>query len=164
MKRKAVHLTAAIAESFRFIAVVFLAFSVGALRDASVSNLLRYAAAPQLLFAVGFFFLWLDPERYRAYRPLLAIGKAASLACALPLAVAVARDPQALSATLGIPRLGLLLASFISIVDIASLAVLFATREPAPPRTAKAIEPAAAVPAGPGPAGQGPADIERVEV
>ncbi|HSV55483.1 MAG TPA: hypothetical protein VLH39_00055 [Magnetospirillaceae bacterium] len=41
--------------------------------------LLQFAASPHLLFAGGFFFLWLDPLRYGAFRPLLAAGKALSL-------------------------------------------------------------------------------------
>ena len=55
MRRKAVHLMAAIVESLRFLALAFLAFDLGLLNP-SVSSLIRYAAAPQLLFAAGFFF------------------------------------------------------------------------------------------------------------
>jgi len=115
---------AAIAESFRFLAIVFLAFDLDVLFGPSASGLLRYAAAPQLLFAAGFFFLWLDPGRYDAYRPLLIVGKLASIACFLPLALALARDPKASAVSLGVPGLGGILASLIVIVDIASLSVL----------------------------------------
>jgi hypothetical protein len=155
MRRKAVHIVAAIAEGLRFLAVVFLAFSVGALLDPSVSSLLRYAAVPQLLFAAGFFFMWLDPARYSSYRPLLAVGKAALVVCFLPLAGALVRDPKAMGASLGVPFLGLILAFFLVAVDISSLCVL-------------AFGSAPPVDGGPsrpdhGPAGQGPSDIERVE-
>ena len=45
---------AAIAESLRFLAIVFLAFDIGGLLGPSVTGIVRYAAAPQLLFAAGF--------------------------------------------------------------------------------------------------------------
>jgi hypothetical protein len=145
---------AAIAESLRFLAIVFLAFDLGALQSASVSGLLRYAAAPQLLFAAGFFFLWLDPKRYGSYRPLLAIGKLASLVCYVPLAMALARDPKASGPTFGISLFGLALAAYIAIADLASASVLLLAR-PLP-----AVGPDPSKPATPG---QGPDDIERVE-
>lgn len=153
MRRKSVHLFAAIAESLRFVAVVFLAFSVGAIVDASVSNLLRYAAAPQLLFAAGFFFMWLDPPRYSSYRPLLAIGKAAGVVCFLPLAGAVMRDPNATGSTFGIAFLGIYLAFFIAAVDIASLCVLALGGGPSAQNALKT----------PASVGQSPDDIEQVE-
>jgi hypothetical protein len=157
MRGKAVHIVAAIAESFRFLAVVFLAFSVGALLDPSVSDLLRYAAAPQLLFAAGFFFMWLDPARYSSYRPLLAIGKASSAVCFLPLGAAIVGDPAARGAVLGVPRLGLALAFFLVIVDVASLCIL-AQGGPA------SGEGSSGSPGGKAPPyGQSADDIERVE-
>jgi hypothetical protein len=161
MRRKAVHLFAAIAESLRFFAIAFLAFSVGALLDPSVSSLLRYAAVPQLLFAAGFFFLWLDPIRYAAYRPLLLIGKIASACCFPPLAAAIAQDPAAIGSSLGVGGLGLLLTLFIALVDIADLSILIL------------VKGLASLPGGEGAPksapkdethpGQGPEDIERVE-
>lgn len=158
MRRKPVHLAAAIAESLRFFAIAFLAYSVGALGTASVSSLLRYAAAPQVLFALGFFFLWLEPERCASYRPLLIVGKAAGLLCYLPLGSALAVDPAARGISLGRPALGLGLALLIAAADMLSLTVLFLTKAPEPsgPGTGPAAEP-------PKPAGQGPDEIERVE-
>jgi hypothetical protein len=153
MRRKAVHLIAAIAESLRFIAVVFLAFSVGALMDTSVSGLLRYAAAPQLLFAAGFFFMWLDPARYSSYRPLLAVGKVALVVCFLPLAASLLRDPNAVGATFGIPFLGVYLAFLVAATDIASLCVLAVGGSPSDRKA----------PPAPADIGQSPEDIERVE-
>jgi hypothetical protein len=161
MRRKAVHLIAAIAESLRFFAIAFLAFSVGALFDSSVSSLLRYAAAPQLLFAVGFFFMWLDRDRYASYRPLLAVGKLASAACYIPLASALVRDPWAAAACFGVRGLGLSLALFVAAVDIASLSVLLLARDSLRPAGLAGAEPSD--PPKPPLLGQGPGDIERVE-
>jgi hypothetical protein len=141
---------AAIAESLRFFAVMFLAFNVGALLSSGASSLLRYAAAPQLLFAAGFFFLWLDPERYGQYRPLLGIGKAASIVCFVPFAADLVRDSRAATA-FGVPYLGLAFACFILVVDIASISILLLTK------------PGIAPPAKPSNPGQGPDDIEKVE-
>lgn len=42
-------------------------------------QLLRLLAAPNVLFALGFFFLGLDVTRYAPYRTLLAVGKVVSL-------------------------------------------------------------------------------------
>jgi hypothetical protein len=116
MRRKAVHLFAAIAESLRFIAVAFLAFSVGALSGSSVSSLLRYAAAPQLLFAAGFFFMWLDAGRYASYRPLLLVGKIASVACFIPLAAALVRDPGAAMIGFGMAAVDIMSLSILTLV------------------------------------------------
>ena len=153
MRRKAVHIVTAIAEAVRFLAVMFLAFDVGALFSASASSLIRYAAVPQLLFAAGFFFMWLDPPRYSAYRPLLAIGKAAGVVCFLPLAGAVMRDPNATGSTFGIAFLGIYLAFFIAAVDIASLCVLALGSGPSAQNAPKL----------PASVGQSPDDIEQVE-
>jgi hypothetical protein len=155
MRGKGVHIFAAIAESLRFVAVVFLAFSLGALLDPSVSSLLRYAAAPQLLFAAGFFFMWLDPARYSSFRPLLAIGKAASAACFLPLAAALVGDPAAMGPTFGISYLGVSLAFFLAVVDVTSLCILALG---GPAKAGEGLPP----PATP-PVGQSPEDIERIE-
>ena len=159
MRGKAVHIIAAIAESLRFLAVAFLAFSVGALLSPSVSSLLRYAAAPQLLFAAGFFFMWLDPARYSSYRPLLAIGKAASAVCFLPLAGALIRDPAAMGSTFGIAYLGVILAFFLVVVDLSSLCILMLG---SPPKAGAPGLPDAPGRPEPG-VGQSPGDIERVE-
>jgi hypothetical protein len=160
MRRKPVHLIAAIVESFRFFAIAFLAYSIGATGSASVSGLLRYAAAPQILFAAGFFFLWLDPTRYRAYRPLLLLGKAACLVCFLPMGVAVAADPASRGLSLGVPALGFGLAFLIAIVDILSLSVLILVRNESAPTGPAAPSEAEA----PKSVGQSPDEIERVEV
>jgi hypothetical protein len=131
MKRKAVHIAAAAAELVRFFALMFLAESLGALRSQSgADRIFRYAAAPQLLFPAGFFFLWLDPDRYAAYRPLLAAGKGVGMGALVPLAflaVALLRSDttEALS-----PSLSLGLLAAIGAIDAFSLAVLLALKQP----------------------------------
>ncbi|HRZ65222.1 MAG TPA: hypothetical protein P5133_09860, partial [Spirochaetia bacterium] len=112
MKRKFLYLVAAIAELARFLALLLLSADFGAIGEGGgFPRLFRYAAAPQLLFAAAFFFLWLDEARYGPYRPLAAIGKLALLAAALPLGLEVAysfvepgsglRDPGFASLALG---------------------------------------------------------------
>ncbi len=45
----------------------------------SASQALRIAAAPNVLPAIAFLFLGLDSKRHEVYRPLLVVGKLASL-------------------------------------------------------------------------------------
>jgi hypothetical protein len=163
MRRTAVHLVAAIAETLRFLAIVFLAFDVGALDEPGVSALLRYAAAPQLLFAAGFFFMWLDRPRYGEYRPLLLVGKAACAACLVPLAWAIARDPWGSLPAFGLRNAGILLSFLVAAVDVFSLTVLILSpgtlrREPGE-GGGQARDVAQDPPAD----SQGPAGIEKVE-
>ncbi len=77
MRRSIITLLGAGGEVVRFFGLVALsrAFLGGAAGRTSLA-LLQFAASPHLLFAGGFFFLWLDPRRYDAFRPLLAAGKA----------------------------------------------------------------------------------------
>lgn len=152
MRRKPIHLCAAITEAIRFFALAFLAYAIGSLGSASVEGILRYAAVPQILFAAGFFFLWFDPLRYSAYRSLLLLGKIASILCLLPLAASVAGDPGARGLSLGKPALGLSMALLISALDLFALAVLFLAK----PQIQAAD--------GSKPIGQSPEDIERIEV
>jgi hypothetical protein len=103
--------------------------------------------------------MWLDPERYSAYKPLLTVGKAAAVVCLLPMAAAIARDPGALGSAFGIPRFGLLLAFFIAAVDVASLCILALS----PSHPGEARPPDGPQKAGKSAPGQGPEDIEQVE-
>lgn len=77
MRRSIITLLGAGGEVVRFFGLVALAraFLGGAGGRTSLA-LLQFAASPHLLFAGGFFFLWLEPRRYDAFRPLLAAGKA----------------------------------------------------------------------------------------
>jgi hypothetical protein len=100
MQRKPLYLAAAIAELARFFALSLLAGALGAMGspaspiagEAGLSQFYRYATAPQLLFVVAFFFLWYDFGRYRAFRPLLILGKAISLLDFLPFSIYLIRS------------------------------------------------------------------------
>jgi len=85
MQRKPLFLAAAVAETARFFSLAFLANALGGLHEAtSLPSFIRYASAAQLIFVLGFFFLWLDRQRYDSYRSLLFVGKMVSLAAFLP--------------------------------------------------------------------------------
>lgn len=47
------------------------------------TQILRFTAAPNLMFGAAFFFLAKDPVRYGSYRPLVLVGKAAAVFAAL---------------------------------------------------------------------------------
>jgi hypothetical protein len=148
MQRKPFFLAAAIAELLRFLAIFFLADSLGVLRmGVGVPALFRYAASPQLLFAAALFFLWYDYERYEAYRPLLVAGKAVSLFVFIPLALRLA------ASQLG-EMSDFILLGFAALVDIGVL--VLAARKPA---AVKAASPSVEGRTGP----RGPEDIEKVE-
>lgn len=128
MKRRIPHLAAAVAELVRFLALMLLSAKLGVIGAAGDEGggafLLRYAAAPQLLFAAGFFFLWLDFGRYGIYRPLLAIGKIAALVALLPLSVEIGYYRFVPQASVVDPRGAGSLALAIAAVDLGSLALL----------------------------------------
>ena len=46
-------------------------------------QILRFMAAPNLMFGAAFFFLAMDPARYGSYQPLLLVGKAVTVFAAL---------------------------------------------------------------------------------
>jgi len=168
MKRNLPCLAAACAELARFAALMLLAGDFGALDAAAgFPRLLRYVAAPQLLFAAGFFFLWLDAERYHRYRPLLLIGKLASLASLAPLASEILYSRFEHSARMRDPRAAFVHAAILVAVDIGSLAVLLLravpeARAPADVGHATLVSHESDLPAGRVAAGQDAA--ERVEL
>jgi hypothetical protein len=125
MKRKAVNLVASFAELIRFFILMLLAGGLGALRDdGSSERIFRYAATPQLFFAAGLFFLWIDDERYGVYRTLLAMGKAVGLVAYMPVALLVASWlTNAPNAPQNSGRM-FLLALFVVLIDLFNLAVL----------------------------------------
>jgi len=89
MRRSIIALIGAGGELVRFFGLMALArVFLGSAGGKSSLDLFQFAAAPQLLFAGGFFFLWLDPGRYDVFRPLLAAGKAL---CFLSLAALTVR-------------------------------------------------------------------------
>jgi hypothetical protein len=172
MKRKIPHLVASITELVRFFALMLLAGNLGMVAgDGGASRLFRYVAAPQLLFAVGFFFLWLDFGRYGSYRPLLAVGKVAALVAFVPFFGFIVFSLAEPAMGVGDSRAALLESLFIVLTDLGSLAVLGLCRgaETVVSSRTAVQDSAAAVPAGQGPSaslhpGQGPGDIERIEV
>jgi hypothetical protein len=175
MQRKPLFLAAAVAELTRFVALAFLAGALGAFRKGEgLSPLYRYLAVPQLLFAAAFFFLWLDRERYEAYRPLTLVGKGVSILAFIPLGLFFfsygADSPQAGGLQ------GPIAALFSLCVDFFGLLVLIAAGRgasgakeltegggtaPAAPKVGDGKEPGAQADARIGPSG--PEDIENVE-
>lgn len=92
MRRSIIALVGAGGELVRFFGLAALARAfLGSASGKSPLAFYQYAASPHLLFALGFFFLWRDPKRYAAYRPLLAAGKAL---CVLTLASLAVRFVQ----------------------------------------------------------------------
>lgn len=173
MQRKPRFLLAALAEPIRFLGLAFLAGALGALRGGTPSGaLFRYAAAPQLLFAAAFFFLWYDGERYAAYRPLAIVGKLLGLA-ALP--VLLPGLLRAASEGPADPRLVAVPAVLVLLLDLLGLAALLlpAAKAPGSGGRAPGSSGAPGDGSGGGPSAdnapradnvpRGPEDIERVE-
>jgi hypothetical protein len=76
MMKKKRFLAASILELLRYFVIGAMAPAIGLDAAGKAGEaLFRYALLPQLLFAAGFFFLWLDGERYARYRTLLLVGK-----------------------------------------------------------------------------------------
>lgn len=89
MRRSFISLVGAGGELVRFLGLAALSSAfLGNSGNSGALSLFRFASSPQLLFALGFFFLWYRPERYGIYRPLLAAGK---ILCVLTLAPLIAR-------------------------------------------------------------------------
>jgi hypothetical protein len=68
---------------FEVLRYFTLAWILGELMTGFPPQLLRFAVAPNLLLGVAFFFLAMDPARYRVYRPLILVGKAVAVFSAL---------------------------------------------------------------------------------
>jgi len=176
MKRQGLHLTASIAELVRFFALMLLSGNIGLVADdGGASRMVRYLAAPQLLFAAGFFFLWLDAGRYGAYRPLLAVGKVVAFAAFIPFIAFIGYSLAEPALGVRDPRASLAESLFIALTDLGSLAILVFCRgarpvvDSSPMGAAGSGGPALPERGTAGPesstsAGQGPDDIERIEV
>jgi len=164
MRKNPLYLLLAILEIVRFSVLALLAMSLGVFSmPAAVLSLWRYAAAPQLLFALALFFMWFDYDRYGVYRPLVLGGQIVLLLVLLPLAAAL------ISPGLAGPRQYIYL-GILALLDLL-LVVLLAQKprsgqsgagqagqessmDPAP--SGSADKPGASGP-------RGPEDIEKVE-
>jgi len=143
MNRNFLHLAASGAELARLAAFMLLAANMGAIGEAGVfPRLMRYATVPQLLFAAGFFFLWLDRARYGSFRPLLAIGKIASVVALAPLAaeVAFARlEPASRILDLRAAAVQVLILLAVDLGGLALLLLLLPSAAAAPPLPAAPV-------------------------
>ena len=68
---------------FEILRYFTLAWALGELFSRFPPQILRFVAAPNLMFGVAFLFLAMDPVRYEVYRPLLLVGKAVAVFAAL---------------------------------------------------------------------------------
>ena len=112
---------------FEILRYFTLAWILGELLSGFPPQLLRFVAAPNLIFGAAFFFLAMDTARYGVYRPLILVGKAASVFAAL---VAVPRLTGLAGPGM---RLSLpILAGFalVAVWDVASALVLLFHRSP----------------------------------
>jgi len=94
----------------------------------SAPQVLRLVASPNALFAVAFFFLGFNGDRYDSYRPLLIVGKLVVLfsgVMALPRLFGLGGSPEpSMTATFTI--LG------VAVWDAVSVAILWFKRRPTP--------------------------------
>ena len=162
MKRGPLFLAAALFEVLRFFILMTFAAALGLLAQRPlIPSFIRYAAVGQFLFVAAYFFLWLDGERYAAYRPLALFGKVLSVVAFAPLAlglVGAAVGEGLIPAGRNLVGPALLL----PLVDLLGILLLaFYRRSTLPPGDkATAVPPAA----GAAPVVQrGPDDIEKVE-
>jgi hypothetical protein len=68
---------------FEVLRYFALAWILEALLSGYPPPVLRFMAAPNLMFGAAFFFLAMDPVRYGSYRPLMLVGKAVAVFAAL---------------------------------------------------------------------------------
>ncbi len=138
MRRTPLYFAGAGLELARYFALVYAVgpFAAG---WSSGQQILRLTAAPNTLFAVMFLFLGIDSNRYEAYRPLLAVGKAVALfsgIIALPRLFGFGGSAASDSTT----KYVILAIAVWDTVSSAMLAVPNRKR-PLPPATAAANEP-----------------------
>jgi len=127
MRRIPLYFICAGIELARYFSLVQAAGSFAA-ASPSAPQVLRLVASPNALFAVAFFFLGFDGDRYDSYRPLLIVGKLVVLfsgIMALPRLFGLGGSPEpSMAATFTI--LG------IAVWDAASVAILWFKRRPTP--------------------------------
>lgn len=68
---------------FEILRYFALAWLLEELLPGYPTQVLRFLAAPNLMFGAAFFFLATDPARYGLYRPLMLVGKAVTVFAAL---------------------------------------------------------------------------------
>ena len=68
---------------FEILRYFTLAWILELMLASTSPQILRFLAAPNLMFGAAFFFLALDSARYGVYRPLILVGKAAAIFAAL---------------------------------------------------------------------------------
>ncbi len=125
MRKKTRFLAASITETIRYFIVIFLASALGFPAAGIAGNaLFRYACLPQLLFAAGFFFLWLDQPRYARFRSLLLAGKAALVIPGAFLALSLFVAARTGRGGFMIPRSALFAGFAVVLLDLFSTACL----------------------------------------
>jgi hypothetical protein len=128
MQRPPLLLIAAFVEILRFFSLMIAVESVGLLGAGTLTaSLLRYIAAPQLFFVIIFFFLWLDRDRYFAYRNLALAGKALALTSFLPLVLAFFGSLRN-EGFVPLPRLALWSGLLVVLADLIALSVLLSLK------------------------------------
>ncbi|PKL07399.1 MAG: hypothetical protein CVV51_14320 [Spirochaetae bacterium HGW-Spirochaetae-7] len=132
MRRIPLYFICAGLELARYFALVQASGSFAA-ASLSTPQVLRLVAAPNALFAVAFFFLGFDGNRYESYHPLLIVGKLVALfsgIIALPRLFGLGGNPEpAIAATFAI--LG------VTLWDAASVVILAFKRRSTPDGTAR---------------------------
>ena len=113
---------------FEILRYFTLAWALGELLPRFPPQILRFVAAPNLMFGVAFFFLAMDPVRYGVYRPLILVGKAVAVFAALVAAPRLAGlDGEMMRVSLSVLS-GLAL---VVLWDVSSALVLLLRRFPA---------------------------------
>jgi hypothetical protein len=116
--------------ALEFLRYFTLAWALERLLAVVPPQLLRFVAAPNLLFGVAFLFLALDPSRYEVYRPLVVVGKSVAVfAAVVTIPNLLGLDGQSLQADFMVLA-GLAL---IAVWDIVSSVLLLLLKLPSKP-------------------------------
>ena len=164
MKRGPLFLAAALVEVLRFFILMTFAAALGLLAQRPlIPSFVRYVAIGQLLFVAAYFFLWLDYDRYAAYRPLALTGKLLSLAAFAPLGFGLV-GTIASEGFIPAGRGAASSAIFLPLVDLLGLLILaLYRRSAAVPSSASGPPAAGGAATAASHAQRGPDDIEKVE-
>lgn len=133
MKHRGIYLAASLASLAKPFLAGFMAVQAGMANIGGFpAAFLRCLVFPQIIPAVCLFFLYFDRDRYRSFRPLVALFAACSLALSAMAALSAFRSPEKTAflsgsgAALALGALALL-SSFI--VDLFDVLVILCTRE-----------------------------------